>query len=127
MKGKKKSFLIINKIDSKDQISIEISKMIMIWIEANKVEEMIEEVEIFLEEIQIFLEKDLMIKKDFIVKKIKTLKKFFINKNRNKDVVIEVVIKIKEINILMNIKEDPKEGRTRAKDLRIMEEEETCQ
>ena len=68
-----------------------------------------------------------MIKKDFIVKKIKTLKKFFINKNRNKDVVIEVVIKIKEINILMNIKEDPKEGRTRAKDLRIMEEEETCQ
>jgi hypothetical protein len=30
MKGKKKSFLIINKIDSKDQISIEISKMIMI-------------------------------------------------------------------------------------------------
>jgi hypothetical protein len=88
---------------------------------------MIEEVEIFLEEIQIFLEKDLMIKKDFIVKKIKTLKKFFINKNRNKDVAIEVVIKIKEINILMNIKEDPKEGRTRAKDLRIMEEEEACQ
>jgi hypothetical protein len=107
MKGKKKSFLIINKIDSKDQISIEISKMIMIWIEANKVEEMIEEVEIFLEEIQIFLEKDLMIKKDFIVKKIKTLMKFFINKNRNKDVAIEEVIKIKEINILMNIKEDP--------------------
>jgi hypothetical protein len=68
---------------------------------------MIEEVEIFLEEIQIFLEKDLMIKKDFIVKKIKTLKKFFINKNRNKDVAIEEVIKIKEINILMNIKEDP--------------------
>ena len=30
IKGKKKSFLIINKIDSKDQISIEISKMIMI-------------------------------------------------------------------------------------------------
>ena len=107
MKGKKKSFLIINKIDSKDQISIEISKMIMIWIEANKVEEMIKEVEIFLEEIQIFLEKDLMIKKDFIVKKIKTLMKFFINKNRNKDVAIEEVIKIKEINILMNIKEDP--------------------
>lgn len=107
MKGKKKSFLIINKIDSKDQISIEISKMIMIWIEANKVEEMIEEEEIFLEEIQIFLEKDLMIKKDFIVKKIKTLMKFFINKNRNKDVAIEEVIKIKEINILMNIKEDP--------------------
>lgn len=107
MKRKKKSFLIINKIDSKDQISIEISKMIMIWIEANKVEEMIEEVEIFLEEIQIFLEKDLMIKKDFIVKKIKTLMKFFINKNRNKDVAIEEVIKIKEINILMNIKEDP--------------------
>lgn len=68
---------------------------------------MIEEVEIFLEEIQIFLEKDLMIKKDFIVKKIKTLIKFFINKNRNKDVAIEEVIIIKEINILMNIKEDP--------------------
>jgi hypothetical protein len=31
---------------------------------------MIEEVEIFLEEIQIFLEKDLSIKKDFIIKKI---------------------------------------------------------
>jgi len=107
MKGKKKSFLIINKINSKEQISIEISKMIMIWIDANKVEELIEEVEIFLEEIQIFLGKDLMIKKDFIVKKIKTLMKFFINKNRNKDVAIEEVIKLKEINILMNIKEDP--------------------
>jgi hypothetical protein len=68
---------------------------------------MIEEVEIFLEEIQIFLEKDLMIKKDFIVKKIKTLKKFFTNKHRNKDVAIEKVIKIKEINILMIMKEDP--------------------
>jgi hypothetical protein len=86
---------------------------------------MIEEVEIFLEEIQIFLEKDLMIKKDFIVKKIKTLMKFFINKNRNKDVAIEEVNKIKEINILMNIKEDPSEGRTRAEDLRIKEEEES--
>ena len=88
---------------------------------------MIEEVEIFLEEIQIFLEKDLMIKKDFIVKKIKTLMKFFINKNRIKDVAIEEVIKIKEINILMNIKEDPLEGRMRAEDLRIKEEEEACQ
>ena len=86
-----------------------------------------EEVEIFLEEIQIFLAKDLMIKKDFIVKKIKILMRFFINKNRIKDVAIEEVIKIKEINILMNIKEDPLEGRMRAEDLRIKEEEETYQ
>ena len=68
-----------------------------------------------------------MIKKDFIVKKIKILMRFFINKNRIKDVAIEEVIKIKEINILMNIKEDPLEGRMRAEDLRIKEEEETYQ